>query len=173
MFSVASCCSNGVKTVKGVVADASMNNIFLLSNEGDTLSFSTMDAERICPTGILIGDSIDVFYTGKLNKGISGVNVASKIVVSPQFLGSWVQPIPGIGGEQGFTLNADGTASSINMSTLVFKTWAFDNGQLLLSGESIGNGVTINFTDTVVWKVAPIDTLNIVSGGYTDSYSRK
>ncbi|MEG2282558.1 MAG: lipocalin family protein, partial [Rikenellaceae bacterium] len=72
-----------------------------------------------------------------------------------------------------FTLNADGTASSINMSTLVFKTWAFDNGQLLLSGESIGNGVTINFTDTVVWKVAPIDTLNIVSGGYTDSYSRK
>lgn len=171
LFSVASCCSNTPKTVKGVVVDATMNTV-LVKDGVDTLSFSTMDAERICPTGILLGDSIEVFYNGKLEKGLTVANVAAKIITTPQFLGSWVQPIPGMEGEQGFTLNADGTASSINMATLLYQSWKYDNGNLLLLGESLGNGMTINFVDTAMF-VAPIDTLSIVSNGYSNPFTRQ
>lgn len=171
LFTIASCSSNAPATVKGVVVDATMNSV-LVKDGMDTLSFSTIDAEHVCPTGILIGDSIEVFFNGKLQKGLDGTNVATKVVTMPQFLGSWVQPIPVIGGEQGFTLNADGTAASINMATLLYKSWKYENGNLLLSGESIGNGQTINFVDTVVF-VAPVDTLNIISNGYANAFARQ
>lgn len=36
--------------------------------------------------------------------------------------GCWVEPVPGIPGmQQGFTLEADGKASSINMATLQYE----------------------------------------------------
>lgn len=169
--SIASCTSNTPKTLKGVVVDATMNTV-LVKDGTDTLSFSTMDAERVCPTGMLLGDSIEVVYNGKLEKGLAGANVATKISTTPQFLGAWVQPIPGMEGEQGFVLNGDGTASSINMATLLYKSWKYENGMLLLSGESLGNGVTINFVDTASF-VAPIDTLNLVSNGYANPFTRQ
>lgn len=169
--SIASCTSNAPKTLKGVVVDATMNTV-LVKDGTDTLSFTTVDAERVCPTGILLGDSIEVVYNGKLDKGVAGANVATKISTTPQFIGSWVQPIPGMDGEQGFVLNADGTASSINMATLLYKSWKYENGMLLLLGESLGNGMTINFVDTASF-VAPIDTLNIVNNGYSNPFTRQ
>lgn len=51
-------------------------------------------------------------------------------------LGSWVEPIPGNEKEfQGFTLNSDGTAKSINMATLQYQKWRFKDGQLILTAK--------------------------------------
>jgi len=56
------------------------------------------------------------------------------------FIGSWVEPIPGNpNAVQGFTLNEDGTASSINMNTLLYQKWALKKGRLILTAKSIGN----------------------------------
>jgi len=55
-------------------------------------------------------------------------------------LGSWIEPIPGNEKEfQGFTLNSDGTANSINMATLQYQKWQFKDGKLILTAKSIGN----------------------------------
>ena len=46
-------------------------------------------------------------------------------------------------------LNADGTASSVNMYTLVLESWKREGDKLILTGKSVGNGINIAFTDTL------------------------
>lgn len=52
-------------------------------------------------------------------------------------------------GEDGFNLHEDGTANSINMATLLYEKWERKgNDSLILSGKSIGNKQTLEFSDT-------------------------
>lgn len=88
--------------------------------------------------------------------------------------GSWVTPVPGKEGQvQGFTLQKDGKAASINMATLEYEHWSFDgNNGLILSGRSIGNHQTIPFSDTLtVVKLTP-EVLTLRRGDLTMEYSR-
>lgn len=65
-------------------------------------------------------------------------------------VGEWIQPVPGMESmTQGIKLEDGGKASSINMATLQYETWAQDGNKLILSGKSIGNGQTISFSDTL------------------------
>jgi hypothetical protein len=67
--------------------------------------------------------------------------------------GSWVAPISGMEPFQwGFTLNADGTASSINSASLQYKTWKRMKDRLIVEGESLGNKVTVPASDTFLIK---------------------
>lgn len=92
---------------------------------------------------------------------------ATQLTEAVNIVGSWVQPIPGQDGVQGFTLKEDGSAESVNMATLQYETWKAENEQLYLSGKSIGNGQTIPFTDTLEIKSVTADslTLNLKRGG--------
>lgn len=64
--------------------------------------------------------------------------------------GEWVENIPGMEYmKQGFRLEKDGTASSINMETLKYESWKTEENKLILSGKSIGNGTIIPFSDTL------------------------
>ncbi len=46
--------------------------------------------------------------------------------------GSWVEPVPGMPGmQQGFVLDGDGSASSINMATLKYEAWKKVGNRLL------------------------------------------
>ena len=57
---------------------------------------------------------------------------------------------------QGINLNADGTASSIGMETLKYEQWKVDGKTITLKGKSIGNGQTIDFTDTLdIIEISP------------------
>jgi len=88
--------------------------------------------------------------------------------------GSWVQPNSINENEvQGFALNEDSSASSINMATLLYKKWWLKNGKLFLVTESVGNKVSsidtteyevVNHTDTI---------LEIKTGDYTDKYVKQ
>ncbi len=66
--------------------------------------------------------------------------------------GSWVEPVPGMPGmQQGFVLDGDGSASSINMATLKYEAWKKVGNRLLLSGTSIGNQSHLfRITDTII-----------------------
>lgn len=87
--------------------------------------------------------------------------------------GAWVQPIPGQEERvQGIVLNEDGTASSINMSTLRYESWKQDGDRLILSGKSVGNGQTISFSDTVTVYRLDADTLVVGSPNFKQVYSR-
>lgn len=88
--------------------------------------------------------------------------------------GSWVEQVPGMPGiEQGFTLETDGKAASINMATLQYSRWERRDDVLLLSGQSLGNGQTIDFTDTLQIKTLTADTLVVVRGTMEQTYLRK
>lgn len=90
-----------------------------------------------------------------------------------ELIGSWVEPIPGMEDQkQGISIQEDGSASSINMHTLVYTGWQLDGNKLLLSGASVGNGQTINFTDTAkIVKLTP-DSLVLKSHDYYTRYAR-
>ena len=80
---------------------------------------------------------------------LSGCNNTSALI------GEWTEPVPGMENMiQGFKLEEGGKASSINMATLKYKTWEQQGDLLILTGESIGNGQTISFSDTLTIKKA-------------------
>lgn len=67
----------------------------------------------------------------------------------PALLGSWTTPIPGMEPfRYGFTLNADGSAASINSATLQYKKWTTKGNILVLEGESIGNRASSTVSDS-------------------------
>lgn len=61
-----------------------------------------------------------------------------------------VEPAPGMPEVfQGFRLNEDGSATSIQMATLQYESWKREGELLILYGKSIGNRQTFSFTDTL------------------------
>jgi hypothetical protein len=89
-------------------------------------------------------------------------------------IGSWVEPNPINANEvQGIKINEDGTAKSINMSTLVYKKWWKENDKLALVFESVGNGLTI--IDTTKFEIIKLNhnELEIKDNDYTIKYKRQ
>ncbi len=72
---LAAACTPKQTCVKGVIVDATMNTISIVSQQGDTLRFGTADAERSTPDGILLNDSATVCYTGPYSDGISALKI--------------------------------------------------------------------------------------------------
>lgn len=90
-------------------------------------------------------------------------------------VGSWVMPINGQPGKmQGVNLEEGGAASSINMATLVYKSWKQEGDNLYLTVKSIGNGVETEGIDTLKIEKLTADSLILDSNyGYTLRYTRQ
>lgn len=90
-------------------------------------------------------------------------------------VGAWVMPIEGQPGEmQGIDIKEDGTASSINMATLIYQSWDQNGDDLYLTVKSIGNGMTIEGVDTLKIEKLTADSLILESNyGYTLRYARQ
>ena len=56
--SISSC--NHPQVLNGIVYDATMNNITLITGKGDTINISTMDANPDKVSGVLLEDSVEV-----------------------------------------------------------------------------------------------------------------
>lgn len=77
------------------------------------------------------------------------------------FAGNWIEVMPAnTQYVQGVTLNTDGTASSIGMATLKYDSWSLSDDRLILNGKSIGNGQTLDFSDT-------LDVVNLTTDSMT------
>lgn len=88
--------------------------------------------------------------------------------------GTWTEPVPGMENmEQGFTLDKGGKASSINMATLQYEAWKLEGDRLILSGKSVGNHQTLEFSDTLAVERLTADTLVLKRGLLFLTYSRK
>ncbi len=88
-----------------------------------------------------------------------------------EFVGSWIEE--NVNYRQGFDLKADGTAASIGMATLKYESWKAGNGRIILEGKSIGNGQTINFSETMqVIELTP-DAMTLQRGKDRVRYHRK
>lgn len=73
-------CSQKEQTVTGIVCEATMNTLSIVPEAGDTLFFSTLDADKTEVNGLLLDDTAKVFFRGKYTRGMS----AAKIIVYPQ-----------------------------------------------------------------------------------------
>jgi len=67
-------------------------------------------------------------------------------------IGSWKDQSPSL---LHFSINADGTAKSDNMETLLYQKWEVKDNQLYLTTESIGNGSSS--TDTAVYEIEKLN----------------
>jgi hypothetical protein len=94
--------------------------------------------------------------------GTSTVSIKSieKEAKNP-FVGAWEEPIPGQENKfQGFILNKDGSAESINMATLKYKSWKVDSNNIIFIAESIGNH--ISFIDTISYTIKSINENTLI-----------
>ncbi|MBQ4280203.1 MAG: lipocalin family protein [Rikenellaceae bacterium] len=187
-LALAGCRSDTDKTVSGIIYDGSMNTLAIVTAQGDTLEFSTMDADRSQMNGLLIGDSATVTYTGTATPmGNPEIAVATSVVTrhieraSDRLVGSWTEPAPGQEGQkQGIVIEPYGVARSINMATLRYEGWSSTGSSIyddactvVLRGQSIGNGQTIAFSDTMRVDKLDADSLVLSRGGYTMRLARE
>lgn len=150
---LAACADNTPKTFSGIITDASMNTVTVRAlTADDTYTFSTIDADKTDANGLLLGAPVTVDYTGKLEEGTA----ATKVATDPTYaeaVGTWTMPDPiNPEGVMGVEIMVEGEAKSVNMATLVYASWELQGeaGKILLKGQSLGNGQTIDFTETGV-----------------------
>lgn len=110
-----------------------------------------------------------VLFAALLAAGLSACSDAGN---DKDLLGSWVEPIPGMEGMQGIRLEENGLASSINMATLRYESWERSGDKLVLRGQSIGNGQTISFSDTLNIVRADGDSLVLGQGDLRIRYAK-
>ncbi len=158
------------QSVTGYVADATMNNIMIITQTGDTMNISTMDADPTKVPGVMAYDSIEVFYS-KEKIGENEILKADSLTVtahSPYFYitGTWLEPNPiKLSDMQGVTLEQGGTASSVGMATLLFEKWNFTGKELILTSKSFGNKQSIEITDTLQVDKLNADSLVLSKAG--------
>lgn len=147
-----------------------MSVVELVTDKGDTL-YLTKDNEETGQSALIIGDiEYGNRYAFTMNKEQESL---VSLVNMTQLAHMWIQPIPGMEGQQGFSLKSDGSAESINMSTLQYQKWRIFNGKLVLYMRSIGNRESFNTSDTVGINLLSDDSLIINRAGNIDKYSVK
>lgn len=100
------------------------------------------------------------FMSCKSDKAAASARPAAEMQPALTLEGSWVEPVPSMEEQtQGFTLNEDGTAVSINMATLQYQEWSASGDTLVLTGKSTGNGQTIDMADTLLIVNVNADSL--------------
>ena len=88
--------------------------------------------------------------------------------------GHWIESMPANPQiVQGIRLDADGGAASIGMHTLRYVGWERHGDRLVLRGRSIGNGQTLDFSDTLEIIRLDADTMSLgKEGRYRVDYAR-
>jgi hypothetical protein len=129
---------------------------------------------RLITFAILAGLTI-VSCNNTIKEGEPETTITETVKDTTNLLvGSWVQPNPINDKEvQGFLINSDGPAESINMATLLYKKWWQEDGKLILIMESVGNGSSS--IDTLKYDIVKNTTteLELKMGDYTDKYTRQ
>ena len=90
---------------------------------------------------------------------------------APSPVGTWVE-VTGGSEEQGFTLNKDGSASSLNMGYVVFNKWEKNGDLLILKGDNTGM-VKRAFSDTMKIESLTKTELILSQGGETVYFIKK
>lgn len=96
-------------------------------------------------------------------------------VTEDDLCGRWIEVVPEMTPYvQGIELNKDGTAESVGMATLRYSSWRLSGKQIILEGESIGNGQTIPFSDTMEVVSVGDGALTLAAAGKAEtSYVRR
>lgn len=166
-LTLASCGSHtdSTQTFRGTVTRLTADQLQLTTSNRDTLTFGTADLDSTTRADILPADMVEVLAAPTVVDGDTTYQAQTVLVQARSLMraiqGTWTEPIPGaVEGRQGIQLNEDGTAGSVGMATLVFQTWSMPRtNTVVLGGESLGNGQTIAFSDTLTLTRLTADSL--------------
>ena len=86
-------------------------------------------------------------------------------------VGRWIEPTGG-SEEQGFVLNQDGSATSVNMGFLEFTKWEKKGDLLILNGRNLGS-VKREFVDTMKIEKLTKTEMTLSQAGYSVTYLKK
>ena len=129
---------------------------------------------RLLTFAILAGLTI-VSCNNTIKEGEPETTITETVKDTTNLLvGSWVKPNPINDKEvQGFLINSDGTAESINMATLLYKKWWQEDGKLILIMESVGNGSSS--IDTMRYDIVKntATELELKQGDYIVKYRKQ
>lgn len=119
----------------------------------------------IAGTGLFISSCENISENRANNTSDSQQEVSINADTTEMFdeliYGAWVQPNPINEKEvQGFKLNKDSSAQSINMATLIYKYWWLRDHNLFLVSESKGNKQSS--TDTIVYQVIQLTNQQLI-----------
>lgn len=90
---------------------------------------------------------------------------------SPSPVGTWMEPTGG-SEEIGFTLNQDGSASSLNMGYVEFKQWEKNGDLLILKGNNVGTRKR-EFVDTMKIENITKTEMTLSQAGYSVTYIKR
>lgn len=94
------------------------------------------------------------------------------ISCSDPLVGTWVQPKTSYSDEQGFVLEKNGKASSVNMDFMTVNSWEKKGDFLIIKGENTGS-VKGEFSDTLIIEELTEDKLVLSQSGYSVTYRKK
>lgn len=148
------CGPDRIEEFEGTLSEAQFNALTLIGEQGHPVTFRTEEAEFEHADELATGCRVKVLYRGRIREGSA---TAVRVEVDPtcaRLLGRWIEAEDGMG--MGIEFEANGTARSIGMQTLIFTGWEQLPGNgLKLSGYSIGNGSTITFSEE--WEIQELD----------------
>ena len=102
---------------------------------------------------------------------VAFVLLLTMVSCSSSPVGTWVEAKGG-SEEIGFTLNKDGSASSINMGYVDFNQWENNGDLLILKGDYVGSNKR-EFSDTMKIESITKTELTLSQGGYSVTYIKK
>lgn len=112
--------SSEVHTVIGTLEELSMDQVVLLSDNGNELAFSTDDVKIDLPSGIRIGNLVSVDYTGKITQKGTGKATAVRIAGSADVFESDAETETKADASKKQTVK--GTLEKISMTGMTIKT---------------------------------------------------
>lgn len=158
------CSADRIELFEGTLSEVQFNALTLTGDDGRSVHFGIEEAEMSHAGELVSGSFVKVYYRGRIKDGSAA---AVRVEVDPtvsRLLGRWIET--GEGSDEygmGFELASGGVAYSIGMQTLVFTAWEpTRSGGLKLSGNSIGNGNTISFSEE--WEILDLGPSRLTIG---------
>jgi hypothetical protein len=109
---------------------------------------------------------------GKRIKDKQDLSVTKEVTLE-NLVGGWVIPISQEPGMQGVQFNRDGSATTINMHTLVYDKWKLKNDTIFLWSVSTGVKEMGIYIDTLVVQRLTDSVLNVIDAtGMRMKYTR-
>jgi hypothetical protein len=88
-------------------------------------------------------------------------------------VGSWVEPVPGRPQDlQGFRLDENGQAESINMKTLRYQKWRVEGNRLIFTVKNIVNSWSSSEDESYTFSFCE-EKLCLTAGGITQAYKKQ
>ncbi|MBQ8307562.1 MAG: hypothetical protein IJX56_02015 [Alistipes sp.] len=127
----------------------------------ELVSFRIEGAECLHMDELQPGSPVRIQYR-KLAR--QGATPALRVEVDPTYnrlLGRWIEVGPDAAYGMGIELAPKGNAYSIGMQTLIFRAWQLTpQGEILLSGHSLGNGQSLSFSEE--WRIQHLSSESLI-----------